>query len=64
MTTDNNTTKDQNVPAIRSDSVVAYLSQLSSALTNIATDLNNQIANITATMSNVTNASEKENSNG
>ena len=44
------TTKDQNVPAIRSDSVVAYLSNLSAALTNIAADINTQVANITTGM--------------
>ena len=55
-------TKDQNVPAIRSDSVVAYLSQVASALTNIATDINVQIANITAGMSKPT--IDKENTNG
>jgi hypothetical protein len=43
-------TKDQTVPAIRSDSVVAYLSTLSAALTNVASDINAQVANITATM--------------
>ena len=43
-------TKDQTVPAIRSDSVVAYLSTLSAALTNVAADINAQVANITATM--------------
>jgi len=65
MTTETVTepTKDQNVPAIRSDSVVAYLSQLSSALTNIATDLNMQIASITAGMNKPT-TTEKENNNG
>jgi hypothetical protein len=53
MTTETVTepTKDQNVPAIRSDSVAAYLSQLSAALNNIATDINMQVANITAGMS-------------
>lgn len=55
-------TKDQNVPAIRSDSVVAYLSQLSAALTNIATDINMQVANITAGITKPT--TEKENNNG
>jgi hypothetical protein len=44
------TTKDQNVPAIRSDSVVAYLSNLSAALTNIAADINTQVASITTGM--------------
>jgi hypothetical protein len=43
-------TKEQMVPAVRSDSVVAYLSNLSAALTSIAADLNKQIANITAGM--------------
>jgi pantothenate kinase type III len=45
-----NTTKAQTVPAIRSDSVVAYLSNIAAVLTNMATDLNQQIANITASM--------------
>jgi len=56
-------TKDQNVPAIRSDSVVAYLSNLSAAMTNIASDINMQIANITAAMEQPT-TTDKENTNG
>lgn len=51
-TVNNEATKVQNVPAIRSDSVVAYLSNIAAVLTNMATDLNQQIANITATMQN------------
>lgn len=43
-------TKEQTVPAIRSDSVVAYLSNLSAALNSITADLSMQIANINATM--------------
>jgi hypothetical protein len=58
-----NETKTQPVPAIRSDSVVAYLSNLAAVITNIATDLNQQIVNITASM-NVTDTNTKENSNG
>lgn len=58
-----NETKTQPVPAIRSDSVVAYLSNLAAVITNIATDLNQQIANITASMT-VTENTTKETSNG
>jgi hypothetical protein len=62
MTTETVTeaTKDQTVPAIRSDSVVAYLSNLSAALTNIATDINMQVANITTGMTK-TDTTTKEN---
>lgn len=52
-------TKEQTVPAIRSDSVVAYLSNLSAALNSITADLSMQIANINATM-NKTEDNNKE----
>jgi hypothetical protein len=38
------------VPAIRSDSVVAYLSGLASGLSAIVNDLNMQVAQITESM--------------
>jgi hypothetical protein len=38
------------VPAIRSDSVVAYLSGLASGLSAIVNDLNAQVAQITESM--------------
>lgn len=45
------------VPAIRSDSVVAYLSGLASGLSAIVNDLNMQVAQITEAMNkdNTTN---------
>lgn len=56
-------TKEQ-VPAIRTDSVVAYLTQLSTGLgqlivglNTIVTDLNTQVANINATL-------QKDSTNG
>jgi hypothetical protein len=60
-TTNTMETKEQTVPAIRSDSVVTYLSNLSAALNSITADLSMQIANINATM-NKTDATNKENS--
>lgn len=55
-------TKEQTVPAIRSDSVVAYLSNLSAALNSITADLSMQIANINATMNKTeTTTTTKEN---
>lgn len=53
-------TKEQTVPAIRSDSVVAYLSNLSAALNSITADLSMQIANINATMNKTETTTTKE----
>lgn len=50
-TTDSTVTPAQEmVPAIRSDSVVAYLSGLASGLTAIVNDLNMQVNQITSEM--------------
>jgi hypothetical protein len=43
-------TAQEMVPAIRSDSVVAYLSGLASGLSAIVNDLNMQVAQITESM--------------
>jgi hypothetical protein len=51
------TPAQETVPAIRSDSVVAYLSGLASGLSAIVNDLNMQVAQITEAMNkdNTTN---------
>jgi cell fate (sporulation/competence/biofilm development) regulator YlbF (YheA/YmcA/DUF963 family) len=49
-TTETQTATQEQVPAIRSDSVVAYLSGMASALSAIVNDLNTQVAQITESM--------------
>lgn len=50
VTSATTTPAQEMVPAIRSDSVVAYLSGLASGLSAIVNDLNTQVAQITDAM--------------
>lgn len=50
VTSATTTPAQEMVPAIRSDSVVAYLSGLASGLSAIVNDLNMQVAQITESM--------------
>jgi hypothetical protein len=50
VVSESTTPAQEMVPAIRSDSVVAYLSGLASGLSAIVNDLNAQVAQITESM--------------